>query len=134
MVHKFTRKQNAFCFFNKIIEQVKKLDFWSLLMRDGSFQIIVKHTYGSFEYFPFNSCWCFLLFLICGSVRNLWLEYLGLIIAEIIKLGGTEDGKDIFCQDTLMQRMLTKREHHIKKLNFNFCLVLRINFPHVIKQ
>lgn len=30
---------------NKIIEQVKKLYFWSLLMQDGSFQIIIKHTY-----------------------------------------------------------------------------------------
>lgn len=86
MVHKFTRKQNIFRSFYKIIEQGKKLDFWSLVRRDISFQIIIKHNYDLWVFkrpFPFNSCWYFLLLLIYGSVRNLLLESLGLIIAEM---------------------------------------------------
>lgn len=59
-------------------------------------------------------------------VRNLLVEALGLLTAEMQE--EHKYGKDIICPVTLMQGMLTKREHHIRKLNINSVLVIHILF------
>lgn len=61
-----------------------------------------------------------------AMVRNLLVESLGILTAEMQE--EHKYRKDILSPVTPMQRMLTKSEHHINKLNVNFCLVLHILF------
>lgn len=52
-------------------------------MQDGSFQVNIKHNYELWVFKrPFLLSVVGVLFLIYGSLRNIWLEYLGLMIAE----------------------------------------------------
>lgn len=85
VLHKFTKKQNIFCYFYKTIEQGKKLNFFVLPCKMVHSRLSSKKLWALSiqKTFLFNSCWCFLLFLISGSVRNTWLEYLDLMIAEM---------------------------------------------------
>lgn len=89
------------------------------------FQIIIKQNYELWVFkktFPSNNSWYFLLVLIYGISK----KSLSMLTAEMQE--EHKYGEDILCPLVPTERMLTRREHRVKKLNTHFCLVLHILF------